>query len=226
MKNKRLAILFVAVTLGGSPQVWNQLSNLVAAVQHKAQITFLSMVLSPRAGGDEVQATQWSQPGHLASCPGAPFNLAQVDSQTRLDSSSRKVKTQQRTTTATIATIATARAEEPQTLALKEMARVDESESLPRQHNPAHMFAQNPLTMHAVTNVPTEIAMNKSNVVVVLPRLYTVAPTLVESANLIKMRKLDESKLLRLKTRYQIYRPVLPIAPSKMADAIGVERAG
>ena len=225
MKNKRLAILFVVVTLGGSPQVWNQLSNLVAAVQHKAQITFLSMVLSPRAGGDEVQAAQWSQPEHLASCQGAPFNLAQVDSQTRLDSSSRKVKTQQRTTaTAT----ATARAEEPQTLALKEMARVDESESLPRQHNPAHMFAQNPLTMHAVTNVPTEIAMNKSNVVevVVLPRLYTVAPTMVESANLIKLKKLDDGKLLRLKTRYQIYKPALPIAPSKAADAIGVERAG
>lgn len=224
MKNKRLAILFVVVTLGGSPQVWNQLSNLVAAVQHKAQITFLSMVLSPRAGGDEVQAAQWSQPEHLASCQGAPFNLAQVDSQTRLGSSFRKVKTQQRTTTTT--TIA--RAEEPETLALKEMARVDESESLPRQHNPAHMFAQNPLSMHAVTDVPSELAMNKSNVVevVVLPRLYTVAPAFVETANLIKMRKLDESKLLRLKTRYQIYKPVLPIPPSKVADAIGGERAG
>ena len=146
MKNKRLAILFVVVTLGGSPQVWQQLSDLVAAVQHKAQITFLSMVLSPRAGSTEEQATLSAQPEHLASCQGSPLNLAQGDSQTRTDSSLRKVKMQQR---------AVVKAEGPEALALKETARVDEGESWPRQHNPAHM-AQNPLTMHAVTNVPPE----------------------------------------------------------------------
>jgi hypothetical protein len=148
------------------------------------------------------------------------MNLAQGDSQTRTDSSFRKVITQQRT-------IAAARTEGPETLALKEMARLDEAESLPRQHNPAHM-AQNFLTMHAVTSPLPEVAMNKSNVVevVVLPRLYTVAPVFVESANLIKWKKPDESKLQRLKTRYVIGKPVISIPPSKAAEAIGGERAG
>jgi hypothetical protein len=219
MKNKRLAILFVVVTLGGSPQVWQQLTNLVAAVQHKAQITFLSMVLSPRTDTTEEQATLWAQPEHLASCQESPLNLAQVDSQTRTDSSLRKEKAPQQR--------AVVKAEGPETLALKETARVDEGESLPRQHNPAHM-AQNPLTMHAVTDVPPEIAMNKSDIVevTVLPRLYSVAPVFIESANLIKLKKsLDENKVMRLKTRYIINRPVLPIPPSK-AEAIGIERAG
>ncbi|MDT5063114.1 MAG: hypothetical protein QOH63_3573 [Acidobacteriota bacterium] len=218
MKNKRLAILFVVVTLGGSPQVWQQLSNLVAAVQHKAQIAFLSMVLSPRTGSDEAQATSLVQSERLASCEGSPFNQAQVDFKTRTDSASHKVRTQQRDA---------ARAEVPETVALKETARVGEGESLPRLHNPEHM-AQNFLTMHAVTAVPPEIAMNQSNVVevVVLPQIYSVAPAFVESTNLLKLKKtLDENKLMRLKTRYLINRPALPLPPSK-AEAVGGERAG
>jgi hypothetical protein len=218
MKNKRLAILFVVVTLGGSPQVWQQLSNLVAAVQHKAQITFLSMVLSPRTGSDEVQATPWVQSEHLASCEGLQFNQVQDNSKTRTDPSPRNVRTQQRTA---------AKAEEAGTLALKDTARVDEGESLPRLNNRAHM-AQNHLTMHAVTAVPSEIAMNKSDIVevVVLPQIYSVAPAFVESANLLKLKKaLDENKVMRLKTRYLISRPVLSLPPSK-AEAIGGERAG
>jgi hypothetical protein len=217
MKNKRVAILFVVVTLGGSPQVWQQLSNLVAAVQHKAQMTFLSMVLSPRTGSDETTPSLLSE--HLASCEGSSFNQAQVYSRTVTDSSPRKVRAPQRATAA--------RVEEPETLVLKETAKVDEGESLPRLHNPAHL-AENPLTMHAVTAVPPEIAMNQSNVVevVVLPQLYSVAPAFIESANLIKLKKtLDENKVMRLKTRYLINRPILPLPPSK-AEAIGGERAG
>jgi len=218
MKNKRLAILFVVVTLGGSPQVWQQLSNLIAAVQHRAQIKFLSMVLTPQTGVDEVETAPLAQSEHLTSCQGSAFEQTQSDSKATTDSSPRKIKTERR---------AAVRSEEHQTLALKDAAKVDKGESLFHLANLARS-TQNRLTMHGVTSVPPEIAMAKSDVVevVVLPKMDTFAPAFIDSASLPKLRKaLEDNKVMRLKTRYIINRPLLSLPPSKI-DAVGTERAG
>lgn len=218
MKNKRLAILFVVVTLGGSPQVWQQLSNLIAAVQHKAQIKFLSMVLTPQTGMDEVETAPVTQSEHLASCQGSPFVQTQSDSKARTDLSPRKVKPQRRAAIA---------AEEPVTLALKEAAKLDRGKSLLHLDNLART-TENRLTMHGVTSRPPEIAMAKSDIVevVVLPKMDTFKPAFIDSASLSKMKKaLEDSKAIRLKTRYLITRPVISL-PSSKIDVVGTERAG
>jgi hypothetical protein len=218
MKNKRLAILFVVVTLGGSPQVWQQLSNLIAAVQHKAQIKFLSMVLTPQTGGDEVETVPAIQSEHLASCQGSPFEQVQSDSKATTDSSIRKVKAERR---------APVRSEEPATLALRDVAKVDNAGSLLHLDKLART-TQNHLTMHGVTSMPPEIATAKSDIVevVVLPKMDTFAPAFIDSTSLSKMKKaLEDSKAIRLKTRYLITRPVISL-PSSKIDVVGTERAG
>jgi hypothetical protein len=218
MKNKRLAILFVVMTLGGSPQVWQQVNNLIAAVQHRAQIKFLSMVLTPQTGVDEVETAPLAQSEHFASCQGSPFVQTQSDSRARTDSSARKVKPERR---------AAITSKEPVTLALKETAKVDRGESLPHLGKLART-TQNRLTMHGVTSAPPEIAMAKSDIVevVVLPKMDTFAPAFIDTASLPKLRKMmEDSKAIRLKTRYLITRPVLSL-PSLKIDAVGTERAG
>lgn len=49
MKNRRLTIFCVAlVALAGTPRAWQEASRLLAAVQHKAQVKFWSMVMQPK----------------------------------------------------------------------------------------------------------------------------------------------------------------------------------
>jgi hypothetical protein len=219
MKNKRLAVLFVIVTLGSSPQVWQQLSNLITAVQHKAQIKFLSMVLTPQTGADQVETVPLAQSEYFASCQGSPFVQAQSDSKARTNSSPRKVITER--------SASSSRSQERVTLALKDVAKIDKGESLFHLYNLAGT-TQNHLTMHGVTSVPPEIARAKSNIVevVVLPKLDTFAPAFIDSASLPRLRKtLEDNKVMRMKTRYVITRPLLSL-PSSKIDAVGTERAG
>lgn len=218
MKNKRLAILFVIVTLGSSPQVWQQVNNLIAAVQHKAQIKFLSMVLTPQTRADEVETAPLAQPEHFASCQGSPFVQAQSDSKTTADSSARQVKTERR---------APVRSEEPSTLALRDATKTDKDASFLHSDNLARS-AQNPLSMREVENAPREIATAKSDIVevVVLPKVDTFAPAFIDSTSLTKLKKaLEDSKVMRVKTRYVITRPLLSL-PSSKIDVVGTERAG
>ncbi len=70
MKHKRMAMLFVLVTFAGSPPVWQKLGNLIAAVQHRAQIKFLSMVLSPGTGEAKALEVPATLNEHVASCSG------------------------------------------------------------------------------------------------------------------------------------------------------------
>lgn len=49
MKNRRLTIFCVAlVALAGTPRAWQEAGKLLAAVQHKAQVKFWSMVIQPK----------------------------------------------------------------------------------------------------------------------------------------------------------------------------------
>jgi hypothetical protein len=61
MKNRRLTILCVAmVTLAGTPRAWQEAGKLLAAIQHKAQVKFWSMVMQPKAldtAGTELMAS-------------------------------------------------------------------------------------------------------------------------------------------------------------------------
>lgn len=218
MKNKRLAIIFVLVTLGGSPQVWRQVGNFVDAVQHKVQLKFLSRVLRPQSGSDQVEMTPVAQAEDLASCPASTLDQVSGDSKIRSDSSPRKVKAERR---------AAVKREEQGALAFINSAKSDQGASSLRPDNLAQV-ERNRLTMHGVSSVPVDLAIEKSNVieVVVLPQIEQIVPAFIDSANLPKLKKtFDESKVTRQRTRYLISKPLLTLPPTR-ADAVGFERAG
>lgn len=215
MKHRRLTILFVMLTLAGSPQVWRQIGNLIDAVQHKAQVKFLSMVLSPQSGSDEAEATPTVEVEHLASCLPSTDAQAPVDSQARADSSLRRVKTERR------AAVNSERA-----LARKDTTQ-DEAASLFHADKLARV-EQNRLTLHALNSLPTDLAKEKSDIseMVVLPRIDSFVPVYVDDANLSKLKKsVDENKALRQRVRYVIGRPVMFI-PAPKAEAASSEREG
>lgn len=83
MKSRRLTVFCVAViALVGTPRAWQEVSKLIAAVQHKAQVKFWSMVMEPgeRQSG-EAQLVAAAQPfvSDAAGVPAAncPLNGAQ-----------------------------------------------------------------------------------------------------------------------------------------------------
>jgi hypothetical protein len=216
MKNRRLTILFVIMTLGSSPQVWQQLRNLLSAVQHKAQIKFLSMVLSPRADSDAVETTPTVQAEHLASCKASGFEQVQGKSQAKPNSSPRKMKTQRR---------ASVSSEEQEALALADLAKAEGKLSS------LHLNAarsENHLTMQGVDFAPTATVTDRGSIVevVVLPQIDAIAPTFIDSGNFLKLKKtFEESKVLHQKTRYLIDRHIQPL-PSLKADAASTEKEG
>lgn len=72
MKSRRLTILCVAaIALVGTPRAWQEMSNLLAAAQQKAQLKFWSMVMRP-AEPVEVELvtaaeSEEAAPAHVAS---------------------------------------------------------------------------------------------------------------------------------------------------------------
>lgn len=221
MKNKRLTILFVMITLAGSPQVWRQLGNLIDAVQHQAQVKFLSLVLSPQDSSDEVETTPSAQVEHLASsCPASAFEQAPVDSQVRTDSPLRQIKTERR---------AASKPEAHGALALKDTAQDQGASSL--HEAKLARVEQNRLTLHSMNSLPTDLAMEKSDIdeMVVVPRIDSFVPVNIDSVNLSNLKKtLEENKAPRQKIRYLIGRPVMPVMvlPAPKAEAISSEREG
>jgi hypothetical protein len=207
MKNRCLTIFFVVMTLAISPQVWQKLGNLLDAIQHRAQIKMLSLVLSPQDGEVEVEpASSTIQSEHFASCQGASLAQAPAESQTKPAAAFHKIKTEQR---------ATDRSEKQEFLAFEIQSQEAQGETLPHHNNPARE-TKNLWAMHGATFVQTNAALNKSNIAeaVMLPRLDSVAPVFVENVNFqFKLRKiLDENKLTRQKTRCPLGKsaPTLP----------------
>jgi len=197
MRNRCLTIFFVVMTLAISPQVWQKLGNLLDAIQHRAQIKMLSLVLSPQNGQVEVEPVApavWTE--HFASCQGASLAQAQAESQTKPATAFHKIKMELR--------VADRSEREQESLAFEAQAQEAQGESLPHHNNLARE-TPNLWAMHGATFVQTNRAMSKSNIAeaVMLPRLDSVAPVFVENVNFqFKLRKiLDENKLTRQKTR-------------------------
>lgn len=217
MKNRRLTILFIVMTIGGSPQVWQRLGDLIATVQHKAQIKFLSMVLSPRAGDDGAETTENARVEHPALCKAAAFDRAEGESQAKPDSSPRKTKTPRRA--------ASINSEERGALALTDAVKGEAKFS--SQHlNPAG--SENRLAMHGVGFAPAEMATVRSNVVevVVLPQINSFAPAFVDVGNTLKLKKtFEQTKAFRQKIHYVIGRPTQPPPPLR-TDSVSAEREG
>lgn len=77
MKNRRLTIFCVAlVVLAGTPRAWQEASRLLAAVQHKAQVRFWSLVLQPKTRESanqqllaSAQTLEINAPGLESACP-------------------------------------------------------------------------------------------------------------------------------------------------------------
>jgi hypothetical protein len=206
------------MTIGGSPQLWQQLSNLVSAVQHKAQIKFLSMVLSPQADSDAVEESPSAQAEQFSSCKASAFGQTQDETQAKPDSSSRKRKAERRTAVSS---------EEQEALALADVVKEKGKPPLTHLHSP-QQEAQNLLAMHAVDFTATASATDRSSVVevVVLPRIDSAAPAFIDNGNILKLKKtFEETKALRQKAHYFISRPIQPLPPTKM-DAVSSEREG
>jgi hypothetical protein len=196
MRNRCLTIFFVVMTLAISPQVWQKLGNLLDAIQHRAQIKMLSLVLSPQDSPVEVEPVAPAvQTEHFAFCQSSSLAQAQAESQTKPAAVFHKIKTEQRVAD---------RSEKQESLAFEVQAQEAQGESLPHHNNPARE-TPNLWAMHGATFVQTNVAMSKSNIAeaVMLPRLDSVAPVFVENVNFqFKLRKiLDENKLTRQKTR-------------------------
>jgi hypothetical protein len=209
MKNRCLTIFFVVMTLAISPQVWQKLGNLLDAIQHRAQIKMLSMVLSPQDSSGEIEpAASTTQSEHFASCQSSPLVQAQGESQTKPAASFYKARTERR---------AADRSEKQETLAFNTQVKDAQGESLPHFNNVTRA-TPNLWAMHGVAFVPREIATDKSNIAeaVVLPQLDSITPVFIENVNFqLKLKKiLDENKLTRQRTRCPLAKSAPPLPSS------------
>lgn len=211
------------VTLTGSPQVWHKLGDLISAVQHKAQIIFLSRVLNPETGDTEAEPTPSVQNVDNASCPdsapGSVLAQMQDDSMEPRTTSVRKARTERDAPRASAGS---------ETVAFKHTDKNQYVYSLSRIENLA-LEPQNHLTLHRVAAIPSDLAASESDIVevVLLPQKDSIAPLVLDNPNLeFKLRRvLDENKVSRQRTRLLIGRPVLALPASK-TDAVSSERAG
>lgn len=207
MKNRRLTLFFVVMTLAVSPQVWQKLGNLWDAIQHRAQFTMLGLVLSPRSAGDEVESEPQSpmvEPQHPTSCQGATLAQAQLPSQPKALAALHKMRTERRvadslvTATAEIADLS----DKDETIAFN--LQDAQGETAPHLNNLAHESSK-PTERRSVTFQMTNTALEKSDVAqtIVIPQINSAAPAFVENINFQwKLKKiLDENRSNRQKTR-------------------------
>lgn len=209
MKNRCLTIFFVVMTLAISPQVWQKLGNLLDAIQHRAQVKILSLVLSQQESNDEVEpAATTIQTEHFASCQGSTFVQAQDDVQTKADSTSHKIRTTRH---------AADKSEKPETLAFNAQDKDAQGESLSHLNNIAREIP-NQWTMRGASFAPRDFAMDKDNVAeaLALPQPDSVAPVFVENVNFqLKVKKiLDENKLTRQRVRCPLGKSIPPLPSS------------
>ncbi|MDT4966980.1 MAG: hypothetical protein QOJ64_1717 [Acidobacteriota bacterium] len=221
MKHKRMAILFVVVTLAGSPPVWQKLSNFVSAIQHRAQIKFLSMVLQPGPDDSQVRDIPVIEDQYVASrsevgsqvasdCPAAktPSKPSKL-----VANRSNALKTIEQNARAIERTVKEARFE-----ALSHM-----TELLPEPPKAS--------TVPAVASIPRTLTFNESDVrdLVKLSQRDFSASGFVDGTNPnihLKLKKiLDDRKATRQRTRFIIGTPVVA-PPATGSEMPGDDRSG
>jgi hypothetical protein len=220
MKNRRLTLFFVVMTLAVSPQVWQKLGNLLDAIQHRAHFEMLSLVLSPRDGEVESQPTSpMVEPQRPLACQGETLAQAQFSSQPKAVASFHKIKTERSIADASVVeTLEVAeKSEKEETIALNLQAQDAQGETSPHFYNLAHESSKPP-ALRGVAFLPTNTATEKSNIAeaIILQQINSVAPVFVENINFQwKLKKaLDENRSGRQKTRCPLNKSVPPLPSS------------
>ena len=198
------------VALVGTPRVWKEFGNILAALQHKTQNKLLSMAVNSqvRDGGDTQEIAGMPQSEHLAStCPYEKFSQVVTSRKTLNSPAPRKVKVERR---------ALPGSDEISTLAVNAESKMGHDVKLPSPEETIAWVGENKLTIHDIASVPREIS-DKSDVTefVTAPKINTFPTVFIEkSADLIKLKKcLEESKAARQRVRYVINTKALPVLP-------------
>jgi hypothetical protein len=237
MKNRRLTILCVAlVALAGTPRAWQEAGKLLAAIQHKAQVRFWSMVAQPKTretAGTELLATV--RPSNLSPA-GFDSNCPLNHIEFREKQATASFKTGRRIASASVQPKATARLERSDKIsiaptshaaliaeaykALPEDIRLEELRHLGRiQKHQSPAIAESrptppavPPTVAASSLTDTATAASKAENFrfVVIPEISPVASALVEKENVVQFRMLrkalEDNKLTRQKNRLPVSR--------------------
>ena len=236
MKSKRLTIFCVAlIALVGTPRAWQEVSKLLAAVQHKAQVKLWSTVLQPKnreSADAELIATAQTfatSPAEFESdCPlersKSQGNQVSSSSQSgrRADSASTQPKARaQRPSTIAPASHAgliaksfKAQRENSSTERLRHYKNIPESQ-------PTAVAGSNPasLSVYSTTALPRP-AGSKSDTFrfAMMPAISPVASVLAEKENIVQFKMLkkalEENKLMRQKGRLPVSRGAAPLPAS------------
>lgn len=215
MKNRRLTIFFVVMTLAISPQVWQKFGNLLDAIQRQAQVKMLSLVLSPQDGQAESETlSPIMQPAGFSPCHGSTLTHNSLLAQAQVWSQIGTVLSAHKNGADERAAVRPGKHEAP---------ALDFQDQDMRGETLAHVneFVRETPKLWSVrdaTFLPTNAALDNGNIAeyIVLPKLDVVAPMFVENMNVqLKLKKvLDENRLTRQKTRCPLARSVPPLPAS------------
>ena len=239
MKSRRLMIFCVAlVALAGTPRAWQEAGKLLAAVQHKAQVKFWSLVLQPK--NRESAATELvaraSRPSEISpasldsNCPLEPVTtqrvLASSNSRAgrRVDSASFQPqrKAQRENTSVTtplshtglIAKAVKASRGDSNAESLRHSRSIPESElSGVSEIRPSLMA----LASKSAAPLPPA-SKNEAFKFVMIPAPSPAVSALVEKENLLRLKVLrkaiEEPKTIRQKTRLPVVRGTAAFFPA------------
>lgn len=229
MKSRRLTIFCVAlVALAGTPRAWQEAGKLLAAVQHKAQVRFWSMVLQPKTRESaNVELVASIQPARLdADCPLEPqtpqSNRALSNSKAGRKVVSASSQSQRRAPrqnmgggaplshAGLIATALEAPRGESKVESLRHSGSIPVASSLSRAaESYAALLALNS-TVAATAPLPPPASKSDTFKYVLLPTVNPAVSVLVEKENVLRFKMLrkavEEPKMIRQKNRPPVIR--------------------
>lgn len=239
MKNRRLTIFCVAlVALAGTPRAWQEASNLLAAVQHKAQVKFWSLVLQPK--NRESAAVEFvAQAGPFESQAGGLDADCPLEAETPASNQARSAAKAVRKVNAASSSRPQQKEQPPQPVAplshagliakaLKAPRGDSNAESLRRSRN----FTFESRLTEVIESHPTLLAQDKPTApkapvaargetfkLMVLPAVSpNVASVLIEKENALRLKSLrkaiDEPKTIRQKNRLPAVRGAATYFPT------------
>ena len=229
MKSRRLTVFCIAIiALVGTPRAWQEVSKLLAAAQHKAQVKFWSMVLEP--GERESASSELVVAAELPSRQSAELasdcaferretrdNLAtiKVKAFRRGDSASSQPKTRRQKQEADIAPASHAEL----------IARAPKSEGENSSSEHLHFFRSAPpsppsssarslpapTAVHSAMPLPPPTASKSDNLrFVLIPITDPAAMALFEKEKVVELKMLrktfEDGKLIRQKGRLPVSR--------------------
>jgi hypothetical protein len=217
MKSRRLTVFCIAImALVGTPRAWQEVSKLLAAAQHKAQVKFWSMVLEPgereSASSELVAAADLSaqQPAELAS------DCAFEHRATRNNLASVKVKAVRRENSASSQPKARTQKQESDgapTSHADLIARAPKSEGENSSSEHLQYFRSAPPSppSSSARSLPAPTASKGDNLrFVLIPVTDPAAMALFEKEKVVELKMLrktfEDTKLIRQKSRLPVSR--------------------